>query len=329
MQSFTPLLGTLLLNPSANVNSHARHCVVNLLTRLRDAKSESEDLGFFGEGERRLFERELLQQVVIGMAHLDVGSGETMVDGSIGAQEFTREHSSSSSSELDILTSPPPSAGDDEILLSTLTTTSHALATQQFLAQDEPLSPRTNMILAANIQRAPSPIPNTPTLVQVPEYEPQFAHMVSNLVTDQAEPASPMKEVATAPMWAAEPAQALEIEHSIREHAMQDMSKPEISSPQPEHLPQTQAPDFADENSPTSVGADGIETGSDYNEEQAAIGKLASMSLMAAVTASGKTGFLLHLICLHNISNFGHGSNRPAGSGVPICVCKGSREGRP
>ena len=114
MQSFTPILGTLLLSPNGLVGGPARFAVVELLNRARraDAKdrreskhheqrtpgpsdssngqregrvgvmaqpnedSDEEDsyspTDLFGPLERRLFEREMVQQVVIGMGRLDL-----------------------------------------------------------------------------------------------------------------------------------------------------------------------------------------------------------------------------------------------------------------
>ncbi|KII88649.1 hypothetical protein PLICRDRAFT_41852 [Plicaturopsis crispa FD-325 SS-3] len=89
VQAFTPILGTLLLSPNALVGGPARHAVVQLLGRMRraDLREENEVLvedddaaeddddeprtRLFGKTERRLFEREILQQVVIGMGRLD------------------------------------------------------------------------------------------------------------------------------------------------------------------------------------------------------------------------------------------------------------------
>ncbi|EKM55487.1 uncharacterized protein PHACADRAFT_184278 [Phanerochaete carnosa HHB-10118-sp] len=114
VQSFTPILGTLLLSPNGLVGGPARFAVVELLNRVKraDAKdrresqrpeqsasgsgsvsseqregradvtiesgqdSDEEDgyspTGLFGSLERLLFEREILQQVVIGMGRLDL-----------------------------------------------------------------------------------------------------------------------------------------------------------------------------------------------------------------------------------------------------------------
>ena len=110
VQAFTPMLGTLLLSPNGIVGGSARYAVVELLRRLRraDQREDDEDsdrpdepanpapieetrlssptpsqseyqeaqdaleIGLFQRNERRLFERELIYQVVIGMGRLDM-----------------------------------------------------------------------------------------------------------------------------------------------------------------------------------------------------------------------------------------------------------------
>ncbi|KAK2467000.1 hypothetical protein APHAL10511_001258 [Amanita phalloides] len=87
VQAFTPILGTLLLSPNPLIGGAARYAVVDLLDRMRkaDAHLKSSDgircvddedidlvIGFFGPQERALFQEEILQQVVIGMGHLDI-----------------------------------------------------------------------------------------------------------------------------------------------------------------------------------------------------------------------------------------------------------------
>ncbi|KAI1794528.1 ARM repeat-containing protein [Ganoderma leucocontextum] len=114
VQAFTPILGTLLLSPNGLVGGSARYAVVELLRRLRraderDAGENVEatelhaplrpgglataespcpdtegplEVGLFGWNERRLFERELVYQVVIGMGRLDLDDnrGEQQAD---------------------------------------------------------------------------------------------------------------------------------------------------------------------------------------------------------------------------------------------------------
>jgi len=106
VQAFTPILGTLLLSVNGNVGSNARSAVVGILRRIKrlddieagadhtrvtdkgggtniptDPWTEGfDDLdlapGPFKWKQRRLFEDELLRQVVIGMARLDMHDEE-------------------------------------------------------------------------------------------------------------------------------------------------------------------------------------------------------------------------------------------------------------
>jgi serine/threonine-protein phosphatase 4 regulatory subunit 1 len=95
VQAFTPILGTLLLSPNGMVDGPARYAVVEILNRMRKAdeleeqerdasdrqtrgQQEEEDQdeddypsGLFGKTERKMLRDEILQQVVIGMARLD------------------------------------------------------------------------------------------------------------------------------------------------------------------------------------------------------------------------------------------------------------------
>lgn len=119
VQAFTPILGTLLLSPNGLVGGAARYAVVELFRRLRRADdreakaddstsenaeanqlqapfrpegfataessypdTEPPELGLFQWSERRLFERELVYQVVIGMGRLDLDDnrGEQQAD---------------------------------------------------------------------------------------------------------------------------------------------------------------------------------------------------------------------------------------------------------
>ncbi|KZT26298.1 ARM repeat-containing protein [Neolentinus lepideus HHB14362 ss-1] len=68
--AFTPILGTLLLSPNRAVGTPARAAVVDILAHIR-ATLDQDDSRIFGKTEKLLFEREMLYQVVIGMGRLD------------------------------------------------------------------------------------------------------------------------------------------------------------------------------------------------------------------------------------------------------------------
>jgi serine/threonine-protein phosphatase 4 regulatory subunit 1 len=96
VQAFTPILGTLLLSPNGTIGGSARGAVVELLQRIKladekenilapgtspeatshrfptDEAEKEFSVGLFQKKERNLFEHELLYQVVIGMGRLDM-----------------------------------------------------------------------------------------------------------------------------------------------------------------------------------------------------------------------------------------------------------------
>ncbi|CCL98446.1 uncharacterized protein FIBRA_00443 [Fibroporia radiculosa] len=89
VQSFTPILGTLLLSQNTLVGGPSRQAVAHILRRILRASEREEgrtavppaegeepepqyEMGLLGPHERALFEREIVQQVVIGMGRLDV-----------------------------------------------------------------------------------------------------------------------------------------------------------------------------------------------------------------------------------------------------------------
>lgn len=119
VQSFTPILGTLLLSPNPHVGGPARYAVVELLRRVRKAddfahgtdtqrpvdpavhpldddeiEERYEDVGFFGEEQRRMFEREMIYQVVIGMGRLDMPE-ELAIEEDVEAEAVAEESASS------------------------------------------------------------------------------------------------------------------------------------------------------------------------------------------------------------------------------------------
>ena len=106
VQAFTPILGTLLLSINGNVGSNARNAIVGILRRIKRLDDIEDGMGneravdkgggtdtlsdhwiegfddfdptpgLFEREQRRLFEDELLAQVVIGMARLDMQEDE-------------------------------------------------------------------------------------------------------------------------------------------------------------------------------------------------------------------------------------------------------------
>ena len=280
VQTFTPLLGTLLLNPSTNVGAPARMCVVTLLTRLRDVDTKSDDAGCFGPKERKIFERELIQHIVIGMGHLDVpsessesGSGEQVVP------ELHQLHSHDSllEPEADVPGAPSPPAAivGEEVVMATLD--SPSLLTSQIVNEEERASPDLTA-LAAAIPRPPSPLPSSPQIqpLALPDMEPaelqqsdlQYTHSVVEVIPDSA-------------------AESRLITSSTNSSESEGPSAVMTNGVEPLLAPEPRPVAVAITPNVSLNGDVGGEALTDFNEEQAAIGRLASMSLMAAVTASG------------------------------------------
>lgn len=127
VQAFTPILGTLLLSQNALVGTPARNAVVELLKRIWHADereagrpphplSEGEmprldySTGLLQRHERRLFERELVHQVVIGMGRLDLPDTDEGPLSTISTPRSVGEHhhSTSESHSLEYPMQTPP-----------------------------------------------------------------------------------------------------------------------------------------------------------------------------------------------------------------------------
>ncbi|KAF8894561.1 armadillo-type protein [Infundibulicybe gibba] len=319
VQAFTPILGTLLLSPHPKVSFAARSAVVGLLSRIRraddaphrpllnleDGSEDTLDIGLFGQDERSLFQYEILQQVVIGMGRLDVDpeydlyeddpvrddrsaewqtpgddvavvtAGDQAIDGISGANERQRQSSESSSKSDDSVNpyfpalssyynpSPVSSASSTPSTDASGSTSSSGPSP----AKSTP-SPRSGPVLSI-IQETPLFQDPDPTLVPVPPPDPI--------------PARDTHETRPPPGITLEPPP---------ENWLPSAPRPSNSTlPPPRHSPRHDRPASEDRNlfffgAPESDDRTYEET-EDGDGEQAAVGRLSSMSLMAAVTASG------------------------------------------
>lgn len=78
--AFTPLIGSLVLSANPRVGDSARLAVVDLLNRLQNPSSQSEDrrysplppVAYFGDVEKNIIINEIMNGVVLGMARLDM-----------------------------------------------------------------------------------------------------------------------------------------------------------------------------------------------------------------------------------------------------------------
>lgn len=265
VQAFTPILGTLLLSPNGMVNGPARCAVVDLLARIRKAdtaeeqgmdihQSVDESYGLFGRRQRRLFEEEVLHQLVIGIGRLDLPPEEEFAEvwydasARTPATEIPGQATMSKQPSLEDTTydpnvdsyfPPPPSPSSSPI---------------------SPPSPILTTSISAQLPQV-SVVPPTPPL-GVMSLPSEFSTL---------DPPSPIT--------------------SISYHYEGGGSSPtRLSGPQtppPAAVPQLQiAVEHHDAEEEIDPG------------EQAAVGRLSSMSLIAAVTASSTSFF--HIVIQSN-----------------------------
>ncbi|KAL1944608.1 hypothetical protein VTO73DRAFT_3038 [Trametes versicolor] len=375
VQAFTPLLGTLLLSPNGMVGGSARYAVVELLRRLRRADqredderasrygssddvsvdsqpqrqpsptpsqvaeeqdaAEHADVGLFQRNERRLFEHELIYQVVIGMGRLD------MDDGRPDQQEDLYETNPGSGVSTAV---PTPHAeamvtGADSYFP---TTSALGLAVESLATMSTPTAPPSSPPLTEDSSApptvaVPSPVPSpSPPIssgssisdspdqaefsgADQPSFEP-------GELPKEDELSVPMEvdEVAGADMHVPMPDEWLPTDALPRHAALPTTPPFEVPPPPPSPPPPVAAPIPLSVDALAGVGIPLVQVqppstspvaetaprvaegwlspgsaarnlamdeddGSDVNEE-AAVGRLSSMSLMAAVTASGSIG---------------------------------------
>ncbi|KAJ6455686.1 armadillo-type protein [Mycena sanguinolenta] len=309
VQAFTPILGTLLLN--SKVGGAARYVVVNILARMRklnnresgnappastSPSSEPEEspedipVGLFGWQERLMFEQELLQQVVIGMGKLDVVDTEDDVDlyGSHARQDPAEGNW-------------PRHSGDNIVQVTTLDQEARGEP-----RVTSPTDPEKVQSASGNVN------PYFPVSLPYPPLSPGSSNSSTpSSVTDTSSSSSSsssspavLSEGAESPSSNASDTPPSAPRSKPDQQSFRDASSPlqlsNVSSAQ--ELPQTEIQSTA--QSPTETrqsifhpsrtssdaGTDehGGTEGTDEGEgDQASVGRLSSMSLMAAVTANG------------------------------------------
>ncbi|KIJ68977.1 hypothetical protein HYDPIDRAFT_105528 [Hydnomerulius pinastri MD-312] len=263
VQAFTPILGTLLLSPNGMVSGPARYAVVDLLGRMRraddaevhapdNAKHRSNACGLFGRAQRQMFEEEIVHQLVIGIGRLDAA----MEDDDVTEiwYDATARTPAAEFPEGQLTTSP--SVANDQPHDAPvnpyfpLPTSTPLPAT---LSSASTLAPSSTLLAVSIDPPLLSPPPGVPPLQPAPEPPPVDPSPMASIAfhyeaAGSGEPSSP--EGTTCP---------------------QDMVP--SGMPQPESIAADQEQAEAD---------DEIDPG-----EQAAVGRLSSMSLIAAVTAGG------------------------------------------
>lgn len=325
VQTFTPILGTLLLSPNPMVGGSARGAVVELLRRIklsddredgvvrtpmpenvgqtssfstsddtwtREKGGEEWPIGLFHQNERKLLENELFYQVVIGMGKLDI-SDEDLDDGlTPGVVEQHRRKS-----PLLTPNRPQPLEHGDSYFPASVVIPPHS---------DSPSPP--------DSIEAESSISQPTTIPEDIDDSPRSQGSTPTLSPTGSDP-SP---VDTSSPNSSKESSPVSIE-MIVSHVQSDEPNEEAWRRTPDRnnnllLPSSagQDSDIKEEDRGEWVeygegdnfqggGYDGGEAldqpGDCDDSEQAAVGRLSSMSLMAAVAASGKS-----YSCIWNLS---------------------------
>lgn len=285
VQAFTPILGTLLLSPNPQVGAVARYAVVDLLERIRkadDAKGENLTLtrpngdvdfnlitGLFGPQERAMFQDEILQQVVIGMGHLDIDAEYPISPGPVPSELSKNDivagrpgHSESFEYQPTKDTVNPyfPTTFSDRSFGSLVPNNSHTSTPLDLsLPNNRLIDPLSSKHLS---DRQTSPPTSTTHLTRT-----RFMNDVSSSNSHSVIPADQLN-----------PPQSGRLSPELVDSVPPGGIKNEIGF------------DSAHDRVGFSwkCTCDDTNEHDDYDDQKAAVGRLSSMSLMAAVTASGK-----------------------------------------
>lgn len=254
VQAFTPILGTLLLSPNGLVGGTARQAIVEVLRKIRMADERegqgagSQDVegeeatGLFGSVERKIFQEEMLHQVVIGMGRLDA------VDESDEVHSWGEDGENETAGQRPIAVNQEPWPKKEDVVNPYFPIMSLSSSPSSTLI--EPLTPPQVHVKFAQLPDAPS-------------------HIAS-------------------------------FRHEAKVNLSPEPKTLELDS----HIPCSPSPSESSEHTPISDYATGDIEFDNEADEQAAVGRLSSMSLMAAVTANGVLVFFVHV---HNV-NHSHSS---------------------
>ncbi|GBE82030.1 hypothetical protein SCP_0404060 [Sparassis crispa] len=366
VQAFTPILGMLLLSQNGFVGGPARYAVVELLKRvrhadereyegsayvaaatakLRNAKlgpglllnvraaAEQEipdalDVGLLGYAERRLFEREIVHQVVIGMGRLDMpdDSASISIDG--GESESSAMDLDSPSATYSPTTAvPTPLAGaqqqQDSYFPLFETVSSPIPVANSFFPESSPgefpvrnqdnftpptpmsevpsLSPLSSTsastpLSASSVSSSSLDSPASHPRADLPSWDESEQYMsprprveeinVESRTVEKRRPPSPRPALAFPAILPAPhiPAEGINIADDIELRDNVHMEDEWQTPAQQEGGDDIQMQDITGEYGASGEHEDA--EGHDSLSEEAAVGRLSSMSLVAAVTAS-------------------------------------------
>lgn len=280
VQAFTPILGTLLLSPNPQIGGAARYAVVDLLERMRkadDTKADSLTLtrrngdvdfslvtGLFGPRERAMFQDEILQQVVIGMGHLDIDAEYPISPGPVPSElPITSKNDvvAGRPNQTEFFDYPPakdtvnpyfPTTFSDRSFGPVVPNNSHTSALDSSSPRNhliDPLSSKQSTLPTSSLARTRSVSPsNSRSVIPTDQLNPPKSGRLSPDLVDSIPPSGIKNEIGF-----------------DSTHDRVGLSWKCTCDDTNEH--------------------------DDSEDQKAAVGRLSSMSLMAAVTASGKQSF--------------------------------------
>ncbi|KAJ7905384.1 armadillo-type protein [Mycena olivaceomarginata] len=296
VQAFTPILGTLLLN--SKVGGAARYVVVNLLARMRklndresgspgstplasapvsEADEAEEDIpvGLFGWEERLMFEQELLQQVVIGMGRLDVDTEDDvdLYGGHVRQEDSWNRHSGDNLVQVTGL-DEEEAGGEPRVTSPT--------EPEKRDGETRPASENVNPYFPVLPPYRPATSPGTTSPGSSNSSTPSS-------VTDSSSSSTPSSNASDTPPSAPRSKPLPRPSGDVTPPPDANIS-PAQESPKPQSPSTAQSPTSMFHASSSDAGTDehgGTEGTDDGEGDQASVGRLSSMSLMAAVTANG------------------------------------------
>lgn len=261
VHAFTPIIGTLLLAHNAAVGAATRFAVIDILRQIREADAEpvfqSSHEVALGPDERQLLKQEILQQIVIGIGRLDLPEEGDVYDESQYPSEddpAAGQNAASTASPIGVVSTPNVGSSAD----------SPRLDETSF---DRPSSPS-----LPELSRHDTP--SSTDSVKTPEGDASSSPVYMD--------AYPRIQVQTSDM-------ALDDPSRIAGDA--SLSGRQVdSSLSLEMKPSESQPSLVTAASEDSMGISSTDVGAaadDSDGVEAALGRLSSMSLMAAVSAGG------------------------------------------
>jgi len=315
VQAFTPILGTLLLN--SKVGGAARYVVVNILARMRklndresgdsapspprlssDADSEEEEetaedipVGLFGREERLMFEQELLQQVVIGMGRLDVDTEDDvdLYGGHVrqsAEDNWTRQ---SGDNIAQVATLYEEAGGEPRVISPT---------DPEKRDDIQPASENVNPYFPVLPPYRSLPSPgssnsSTPPTVTDTSSSSSSSSSPSISLENTSGHSSPASNASDTPPFAPRSQVGQQPLGDVSPPVSFAQGSPNSENPSPAQSPTTSRFHASGASSDAGTDEQGGTDGTDDGEgDQASVGRLSSMSLMAAVTANGRFFFL-------------------------------------